>query len=509
MSVERAEQQAASRTTDTYVAQMFGKQGAGAPVRGESGEVVATYHIDGDTQMGNLFRNNFGVHATVRYGEKGTVNEYKAALDQQSVERAQKVERERTEQQTSEPGFFLKPSEKQPSRVRVAKDVSPGELERRVNYAKTLEEQSKDQKTRKQQQQAAAKATGDDYKPWGKGIGTVDRDTEGKLVKKVPVPWVQAEPTIVNFLGKPGAGAPVVEGSGRLSPQKQSVSPDPFDPFGKPGAGAPGLDGARRQRGADDQGPSLSPTARQGLLREQQAMIEAHRQQERDAAVANGGGSSPDQFFKFGQGAANPKRDDNGMLQRQNRGQTDIIGMNLDTGGGLGRKQKTENSRALHDALDRQAQDKMTTESSTRQMTIAEEQKHVSAAGTWQGKPGAGAPRRNEQGEVHGRYGLDKEMHYEELVDTPKNTALPERKKYGDDLNKMINDKSTLSQQQVALGREKSNVHASSVNSKFGKQGNGAPLRDAQGKLVAQPSRLREKTDVEWKVNVKPGYTME
>ncbi len=46
------------------MAQVFGKQGAGAPVRSDTGEVVATYHVDGDTQMGNVFRNNFGVHAT-------------------------------------------------------------------------------------------------------------------------------------------------------------------------------------------------------------------------------------------------------------------------------------------------------------------------------------------------------------------------------------------------------------------------------------------------------------
>ena len=163
------------------------------------------------------------------------------------------------------------------------------------------------------------------------------------------------------------------------------------------------------------------------------------------------------------------RRDEQGnIMLNQRRGQTDIIGMQLDQGGGLGRKQKTENSYALHHELDAQAQQKVCSlsflrlyfslfisltptpihlpmscvepnpefsptqrlaEQQHRQHELESEKAHVQQAAAWQGRAGAGAPRRAANGEVHGRYALDKEMHFEEIADTakaiPKEVCLP------------------------------------------------------------------------------------
>lgn len=392
VSKDRQDRQVAEAAGDSYVAQVFGKQGAGAPVRTDSGKVKANYTVDGDTQMSNVYRSNFGVDAGRRYGPRDGANDYKAALDLQSSERARLVAEQSAQERSSvEESPFVRGSQNPPPRVKQPKEDP--DRERRAHYAKALEQQQKEHRAKKEQE-VHDKSKGDDYVPWGRGVGVPERDASGKLVKKAPANPIPTEPTMVDFLGRPGAGAPISEGSGRLSPNKAAPPAEgSYDPFGKPGAGAPGGE-ARRTRTITDMQSGSSPTqgsyaARHDFLREQQAHIEAKRQSDK-AAVATDRDSphKPDDFFKFGQGAANPKRDEHGHMSSQHRGQTDIIQMQLDTGGGLGRKQKGETSQALHQQLERQAHEKRQLDAQARQAQIEEEQRHVGNASQWQGKAG-------------------------------------------------------------------------------------------------------------------------
>lgn len=516
VSKDRLDAKVAAASTDDYAARSFGKQGAGAPVRAETGEVQAHYHVDGDVQVNNVYRSNFGVDAGTRYGPKDQAR-IRENLEEQTRERSQAVvEEKRREAEEDVARAKLDPMNKMGKGVpppRVSHRTDP-EKEKKQHYAKSLQQQAQAKAASKEEPAAASS----DYSPWGRGVGTVERDASGKIVKKAPTqPAPTSNDALVDMLGRPGAGAPVKEGTGKLSPRKGEQAAgeggsDGYDPFGRPGAGAPGGD-ARRHRPELLEG-TTSPTgngpARQKFLKEQQELmvqkqkeVEAARVAERQATV------SPDQFFKFGQGAANPKRDEEGNLVNQRRGQTDIIGMNLDQGGGLGRKQKTEHSNVLHQQLDKQAQEKRAIEQQQRQQDIASDMQHVQAAGSWQGKAGAGAPRRNENGEIHGRFGLDKEMHQDEFIDTPKVIAKQERAKYAEELAKGQRLKTQMEEERH-MTREKSSVHHETMINTFGRPGAGAPLRAADGKVVAQPSRALDPADTkEYRMGGKAGRTID
>lgn len=512
-SKSKLDDQAAQSAPDTYVGQVMGRQGAGAPVRTDSGKVRAQYTVDGDTQMANIYRSNFGVDAGVRYGAKGKEDDYRKALEAQTAEKSSRVaqERERAAQEAAQEAA-RDPLGRVPVAAPSPRKKEDPERAKKEHYAKALEQQSREHQERKQREKTE-KMAGSDYTPWGKGVGAPERDASGKIVKKAPPPELASEPTIVDRMGKPGGGAPMMEQSGRMSPRKPLEPADAYDPFGRPGAGAPGGN-ARRTKTTTDMYGGASPTGdsatRQEFLHEQQRLMEEKQQMvERERAASKAETHHPEEFFKFGQGAANPKRDDRGNLLNQRRGQTDIIGMNLDQGGGLGRKQKTDQSYALHHQLEVQAQQRRVQEDQARQAELARDRAHVAEAGSWQGKAGAGAPRRGPNGEVHGRFALDREVHHDEIVDTAKVVPKEDRMRYGEELKRIVEDRTQQAQAASVLAREKSHLHAEAAPAAFGKQGHGAPLRSTSGKVVSQPGRVRDREDTEWRMNARPGRLIE
>ncbi len=100
-----------------------------------AGKVKAAYTLDGDTQMGNVYRSNFGVDAGRRYGSKEGANDYKAALDAQAQERA-RITAEQTAQAKHpvEDSPFTRGSQNPPPRVKQPKEDP--DRERRAHYAK-------------------------------------------------------------------------------------------------------------------------------------------------------------------------------------------------------------------------------------------------------------------------------------------------------------------------------------------------------------------------------------
>jgi hypothetical protein len=108
-------------------------------------------------------------------------------------------------------------------------------------------------------------------------------------------------------------------------------------------------------------------------------------------------------------------------------------------------------------------------EDQARQAELARDRAHVAEAGSWQGKAGAGAPRRGPNGEVHGRFALDREVHHDEIVDTAKvvpkevwrRVAIAhwqDRMRYGEELKRIVEDRTQQAQAASVLAREKSHL---------------------------------------------------
>lgn len=516
VSKERVDAQIAASATEDFVTGGFGKQGAGAPVRTGSGNVAARYHLDGDVQVNNVYRSNLGADASARYGPKDPAK-VKETLEEQARQRSmlQAEERQRAAEEEKarlEHDPFNKLGKGVPP-PRQSKRADP-EKERKQTYAKALQSQQQAKQAQVEQDKTSG-ASPVSYDPWGRGVGTVERDSSGKVMKKVPSQTaINTEPTIVDLMGKPGGGNPVQDGSGRLSPRKNPAVPDEaVDQFGRLGNQA-GPKDARYHKTVEILEGNTSPTnsyaARSKFLQEQkELMVQKQRETEAAKAAERVSGASPDQFFKFGQGAANPKRDEQGNIVNQRRAQSDVTFMNLDQGGGLGRKQRTEHSSALHQQLEEQVMQKKQIEQQQKEQEMAKERTHLQAAGSWQGKAGAGAPRRTENGEIHGRFGLDKEMHHEEIIDTPKVVPKEEKARYAEELAKNLQIKTQLQAESSKLTRDTSNLHAATMNETFGKPGHGAPLRSPSGKVVAQPTKLLDSDPKEYRLNARPGRLIE
>ena len=63
VGMETVNKQVEQAVDGAYTQVAFGKPGAGAPIRTSSGKVQAHYHVDPDTQMSNVYRDNLGATA--------------------------------------------------------------------------------------------------------------------------------------------------------------------------------------------------------------------------------------------------------------------------------------------------------------------------------------------------------------------------------------------------------------------------------------------------------------
>lgn len=521
VGLEKAYRVTEKTAPSTYAEKAFGKPGAGAPIVSENGQVSTHYQLNPDTQMQNVYRGNLGATAAVKFGDKQDASTYRRELSQQESERRvaehaarqQDMEAERIMQQHQP---FGKPGGGAPlgdAKLKlVDRQKKADSAQRKKKYAETLESQRKEEHVRRNLEKKEL-STASDYQPWGKGVGKPERDASGKLIKKTARADIPAEGTMVELLGKPGGGAPAFNGTGKISPKKpmEPNETELFHPWGKPGAGAP--TGNTRVAGNTQRavmGTSPDPATKAQARREQQEFLEMHR--EMSMSQKNNmprEENDPEKYFRWGQGTSNPKRDTGGRLTNQHRNRTDVIDMNVDKGGGLGRKQKTGFSNQLHSDLENQAAERKTRANNERQREISEERAHNDNSSRWQGKQGVGAPRRSQNGQVHGRFALDTEVHHNEVVGTVKVIPKQEREKYGRDLSQLQEVKTSMRKQEMELNRAETNSHMNNANRNFGRQGHGAPLRTGSGSVVPHPSRARDKNDVEWKLNGKQGHKME
>ena len=179
------------------------------------------------------------------------------------------------------------------------------------------------------------------------------------------------------------------------------------------------------------------------VAREQREFIQQREQQlQRERTEQQLMSSSmPETYFKWGQGAANPKRDAQGNILPSKRVVSDVVQHNMERGGGLGRKQKSELSSVIHTELDQLAAQRRQRDTEWRQAELALERHHTTMHDSWQGR-GYGGPRRDERtGETHGRFGLDhNEVHHVEKVDRPRGQPKEVKRRYSQGKKKRKDD---------------------------------------------------------------------
>lgn len=525
VSLSMQEKKQEKHINDAYAAKVFGKDGSGAPNRTQSGRLKAQYTTDANTEVSNVFRGNHATQASHRYGKKD--NTMRDTLSQQAMER-RKTEMQRRQESAmlAQMHQELDPFNKETAppvggRLRATiSNAATGKVkpppEQTRTYAETLKMQTQEMHERKAAELHEIKEAPSDYEPWGKGFGnSMPRHTsKGETFARVkPVEHAPegGEGTLANFLGKPGAGAPS-DNVRRVVP-KEVVPDGAYHPFGKAGAGAPIVteDGNLHTKVVgkviDDAytRTKVTKSAKQQLLEEQKTIInekDVMRSSFKKSQVEEDKNFSIEDALKFGQGYGNPKRDEKNRITNQARPRADIIETNLDKGGGLGRKQKGSYSHQFHEQLSKQAQEKTEAQRHEVERERTMDQQHFQAANTWQGKEGPGAPRRDDKGNIHGRYGLDNEVHLKEIVDTARVIPKEEKLNYNKDLRTFEQMKRDMTMSMIEREHNEELMHLANTNKEWGKEGAGNVLKK-DGKKVTKPAVLRQKDDVEWKLNAK------
>eukprot|EP00054_Salpingoeca_dolichothecata_P009976 m.56187 g.56187 ORF g.56187 m.56187 type:complete len:719 (+) comp18719_c0_seq2:77-2233(+) len=526
---DRLHQETAKKAADPFHTESFGKPGGGNVNRTASGKPKTQRQLDADTQFANVFRDAPAAHKARYDPSKPDPNSYRQDLDAQAQERQFSDTQRRKQsavlaQSHLQKEMFGRPGAGAPVRDKdgnlkatkgqVLAGNRRAEPAKASKYAKDLEQQVEERQAKRQQEQNERKQ-GTNYAPWGSGVGNAARTQSGRVKPRTkPQPSQDTTNSIVGQLGKPGGGNPSNDTRYHRPVVKNN---DAYDPWGKPGAGAPVRDVkgslVTRTTGraendvngvAENRRRANDPMVKHKLFKEQAAHLqeqqertrrnkEKEKQLDRELSTAKA--------FEWGKGASNPKRDpETGELLPQKRPQSDVIGMQLDKGGGLGRKQKNSNSKKLHDELSSLAADKMSRSQRARAESAAMEKQHMQNSGKWQGK-GFGAPRRDDNGEIHGRFALDNEVHFQEVADTVKTKSKQERLAHKKDLDSFSEQRASMRQRQREMSAHQTNEHLRNSTKAFGKQANGAPLRTKSGKVETKPAKVRPTHDVEWKLN--------
>eukprot|EP00042_Codosiga_hollandica_P037313 m.292167 g.292167 ORF g.292167 m.292167 type:complete len:614 (+) comp55109_c0_seq6:65-1906(+) len=329
-----------------YSGRVFGQPGAGAPLRTQSGKVKASMSADPQVQIQNLYRSNPNLDRDYNHGRTVDPN-YAHDLGQQLAD-ASVIRRTKSAERLpvdtaynpfgrSGGGAPIKTDgHLQAQRTRKLEDSlttqTHAPLEQQPGYVQTLKQQMADkeslQSTLTQQDRPSS------YDPWGKGLGQPQRLPDGSVQPRSKTLEVPSDTAL---------GQSLVETLGQTRMARSLSDPPPFTadayhPYGRPGAGAPIRDteGNTNTRvagvaelevsGRVHERELVSKVAKEAYLSDLKQEMAAKSKANEDMSAQQRVGDDPSAFYKFGQGAANPKRDpDSGALVGQPRTRTDVI----------------------------------------------------------------------------------------------------------------------------------------------------------------------------------------
>lgn len=504
-----------------YVEKSFGKAGNGAPIRTTSGHVKANVPFEVERP---LMPN---ITVDPQYGQelKQQVETRKAAKEERRAHSAELAAAESSYSPYGKPGAGapIKTNEGILATNRTKKlenDISTKPAVAPINkqlYSDALRKQVDEHDALKRSQTLAMREP-TSYDPWGKGSGQPIRNPEGNVVRPKHLEQIGTAmgESLVESLGKPGGGAPFDR-----TAQPTIIEPqDVYHPFGKSGAGAPiktetgqlttKVTGAAELEiaGVLFQREKENKAAKTAYLQELKAEIVEKQQTTLLQTQELRSTDDPQNFYRFGQGYSNPKRDPTtGELSPMKRTKTDVVTYKEE---GLGRRDDNDPSskQALSTELAKQTHQRAKTYTEIRQQELALERKHVATDGNWQGQ-GQGAPKRNDQGEVHGRKaGYETELHLTEPLNDIRRVPLEKRVDYLTDLDRQAEQKNATKKAQRKMSSEQATK--SSMARAFGKPGAGAPLVE-EGKIVTSPTKISTMTKEaqEYKVTAKPAHKVD
>ncbi|XP_074653413.1 uncharacterized protein LOC141907612 isoform X2 [Tubulanus polymorphus] len=382
--------------------QQFGKPGAGAPLRSESGKIVTEVHGDPLIRMhiGQNEQIKANIGNAVRYSsDKLASDQYAKALENQLVERATheqeaRIEELKKEIETLRHDPYGKPGAGAPNR---SQSGSPKGL-------KNIDVK-------------------DGFK-WGEGACQPQRDTEGNIhrhtfTKSLQHGIPEFTDSSINGLsldiGKgSGGGAPVKTESGSIKVKlPTTIEADRFGqkivteksrngghgyfPFGRPGYGAPLTDRSGNLQTTvhgkstierDEREEMKKARAAQQYLDELQREASEHRKiMEKDEAYRKAPVGELARVLNDGL-VGKPKRDPRtGNLLPQHMTATDVTKLRTDE-----RKVKTEFSQDYHDDLQRAAEERFRLRQLEKLKERQEMKHHQVVFDNFWDRPGGGAP---------------------------------------------------------------------------------------------------------------------
>ncbi|XP_054712992.1 trichohyalin-like [Uloborus diversus] len=393
----------------------FGKPGAGAPMRTESGRIRTQIPGHPDIRFQDTQHVRLSIENQLRYKNEDKEN-YRGNLNELIQQKQQLQEQEK---------------EWESKKLEEMRELYPFGREDNNNggsYLSHTDPMFMPTRPRKLERKM------DDFDPWGKGFGNPSRDRRGNVQRHkfapsaeegiVPEPEETREYSLGLRRNRGGDGAPHLTESGHARTRLRNTlrnikmmgphideSSDVYYPWGKPGGGAPfvredgkpfeeklgwSLTGHPKKRSKEAKREYRSELEQEMEIRkqrEQQERLQDPIIRIRPPQKMSKGASGAELVTLIRQGAGGGARKNpvTGELLPCHRLLTDVTKERLDI-----RRAKSQETLLYHSELAEQAEQRRQMRELQRQMERAQSEKHVSTWDSFWGRPGHGAPRDPE-----------------------------------------------------------------------------------------------------------------
>ncbi|XP_035205929.1 uncharacterized protein LOC118180955 isoform X2 [Stegodyphus dumicola] len=385
----------------------FGRPGAGAPNRTESGRIRTQITGDPDIRFQDTQDVKLSIENHLRYKKENKEN-YRGNLDE-----------------------FIQHKQKLQEREKEWENRKLEEMRELYPFGRDINNDPLFMPTRPKR----IEINDDDFDPWGKGFGNPAWDKRGNVQrhKFIPsseagIPDDQAENGLILGLrrNRGGDGAPHLTESGhprtRLRNTLKNIkamgphiddSNDLYNPWGKPGAGAPfvredgkpfeeklgwSLTGHPKKRSKEAKMEYKNTLEKE--MEEKKKKDEEERQQIHEPIVRirppqrmskGAPGTELASIIRKGVGGRPRKDPVTGELLPNPRLLSDVTKERLDI-----RRAKSQESLVYHNELAQQAAQRQEMRQKQKQLERAQSEKHISTWDSFWGRPGHGAPRKTE-----------------------------------------------------------------------------------------------------------------
>eukprot|EP01137_Pigoraptor_chileana_P023907 Opistho-2@90999 len=458
----------------------FGRPGGGAPNRSSSGKVMAQYIIDPEVMGGT---SEEPARVPQKHIDPTKASEYRSELDRH-VNMRQSLEKVDPREELAFADTIRTTEPK--ARIPHATDAHERRRNADEKYLENLERQIQEHK----QQEVDFKLSQAEPEEFLWGKSAISRDENGRVMRhrRPERTKEELEKDILKGLGnnvrsehrevEEDFPTKFLE---KRPHRRRQPSHDDTLPWGRPGAGAPLYDESgniitnpRRTTESGEGTHGTSQRARKEMMQRLEHDIAYKREQqhqEKNRDLGEERKMIKDGMLKLGAGAGYAKKTASGTLfPYQGRPTTDVINNQ--------RSIPPEQQGVYHKELDSLVEQRKSRRQQDRKDTYAQELEHVTTVdeGRNWGRPGAGAPIRDDEGHVKAHIqGAARDLH-EVAGIAPRKIDPKEAAKYHHELDTMRGARDTQRIRARELERNLSQQHVANYGRAFGRPGHGAPL---------------------------------